>query len=287
MQGPKDPGPVETRPVGHSVKAGIGYMGKSRVDKVRSGVKLLFREPGTFFKRLWGQAAAVRRCVQPMRSDYQERLSMTLKDWMIYHHKNVVFKQCFWMGVKTLKNPLDTWVYQEIIFETRPDVLIEIGSAAGGSTLYFAHLFDIMGHGKVVSIDIDRSTYSVKHDRVVEVTGDSSSDEVVAKVAEICEGKKCMILHDGGHRKEQVLADLACYERFVGTGCYIVVEDSVIDLFKPGDGVGQFYEGPLKAAEEFVAAHNDFVVDQERERYILTFSTQGFLKRVGQGSAES
>ena len=60
------------------------------------------------------------------------------------------------MGVRAIKNPFDCWIYQEIITEIRPDVIVEIGSAAGGSTLYLAHLLDLLGHGSVVSIDINR-----------------------------------------------------------------------------------------------------------------------------------
>ncbi len=255
-------------------------MGKSFVDKLRDAVRLLLSDPKRFCSKSWGAFRSAFRVFQPMRADYRRRLDMTLREWLVYHHKNIVFDKCRWMGVKTLKNPLDTWIYQEIIFETKPDILIEIGSASGGSTLYFAHLFDMMGHGQVISIDIDRSTYGVKHNRVTEITGDSSSVGVIARVAEVCQGKNCMVVHDGGHRKEQVLADLACYARFVGSGSYIVVEDTVIDIFKPGDGVGQFYDGPLKAAEQFVESNADFVVDEERERYILTFSVRGFLRRT-------
>ncbi len=255
-------------------------MRKSFSKKVGSALRLLFRDPGSFFGKLGAGFASLFRKARPMRADYRQRFDMTLREWMIYHHKNIVFQKCYWMGVKTLKNPLDTWIYQEIIYETKPDVLIEIGSAEGGSTLYFAQLFDMLGKGQVVSIDIDRSTYNVKHDRIIEITGDSSSEETAAQVAEICEGKNCMLLHDGGHRKEQVLADLARYAKFVGVGSYAVIEDTVADLFKPGDGVGQFYEGPLKAAEQFVDEHPEFEVDQDRERYILTFSACGFLKRV-------
>ena len=88
---------------------------------------------------------------------YRGKYGMSIADWMIHHQEKIVFDQVRWMGVKTLKNVLDLWIYQEIMSETRPDVLVEIGSYAGGSTMFFCHMFDIMGHGQVISLDIDRS----------------------------------------------------------------------------------------------------------------------------------
>ena len=87
--------------------------------------------------------------------DYSERFQMTLREWLIYHHKDIVYDKCTWMGVRALKNPFDAWIYQEIIYEVKPDVIVEIGSAEGGSTLFFANLLDLLGSGTVVSVDID------------------------------------------------------------------------------------------------------------------------------------
>jgi cephalosporin hydroxylase len=179
-----------------------------------------------------------------------------------------------------MKNPFDAWIYQEIIYEVKPDVIVEIGSAEGGSSLYFANLLDLLGKGQVVSIDIDRTNFNVRHDRIIVITGDCSSQEVAAKVSGLCQGKKTLVVHDGDHRKEAVLRDLGIYSKFVSVGSYLIVEDGVADLFKPWDGVGQSYEGPLKAVEEFLITNPEFVVDMERERYLLTYNPRGFLKRV-------
>lgn len=205
---------------------------------------------------------------------------MKLRQWFIYHQKNIVFDKCYWMGVRTLKNPLDVWIYQEIIYDVRPDIIIEIGSMEGGSTLYFANLLDIIGKGIVISIDIHRTMYSVKHDRIVVITGDSSSQEVISKVCELSEGKSVLIVHDGDHHKEQVLRDLQNYSKFVSVNSYFIVEDGIIDLFKPGDSIGYYWEGPLAAVEQFLSKNPHFVVDAERERYILTYNPRGFLKRI-------
>lgn len=184
------------------------------------------------------------------------------------------------MGVRALKNPLDAWVYQEIIHDVKPDVIVEIGSYEGGSTLFFANMLDLLGHGTVISIDIDRSKYRVNHERIVAITGDSSAPDTIARVIELCRGRAVLVVHDGNHNKEQVLRDLQAYSKLVSVGSYFIVEDGIVDLFDPGDGIGQQKEGPLLAVEEFLRGNSNFVADLERERYILTYNPRGFLRRV-------
>jgi cephalosporin hydroxylase len=183
------------------------------------------------------------------------------------------------MGVRALKNPLDAWIYQEIIYEVGPEVIVEIGSANGGSTLYFAHLLYLMGNGTVVSVDIDRSNFHVGHERIILVTGDSSSPETIAKVTELCRGKTVLIVHDGDHRYEAVLRELRFYSPLVTIGSYFIVEDGIVDLFQPGE-MNFNGEGPLPAVQHFLSENPNFEVDADRERYLLTYNPAGFLKRV-------
>ena len=120
------------------------------------------------------------------------------------------------MGVRVLKNPLDLWIYQEILHRVRPDRLVEIGSYEGGSTLFFAHLFDLLGHGTVISIDRDRARFEVGHPRIVAVTGDCAAPEVVAKVTDLCRGHKVVLVHDGEHTKERAGQVLRMVDTFGG-----------------------------------------------------------------------
>src|SRR5262249_41807228 len=147
---------------------------------------------------------------------------------------------------------------------------------------YLAHLLDIIGKGEIISIDIDRSSFEVRHKRIILVTGDSSSSEVVDKVSELCAGRTVLLIHDGGHEKDRVLRDLHAYSRFVSVNSYAIVEDGVIDLFSPGDGIGTYADGPMAAVDLFLKQNPDFVVDAARERYIITYNPRGFLRRVQQ-----
>lgn len=245
----------------------------SLAKRYREAFHLLFADPRRFFRSVW-------RLVGPMRADYRRRFSMSLRRWIVYHQREIVHKQCYWMGVRALKNPFDAWIYQEILHEVQPDVVIEIGSNEGGSTLYLAHLLDLIGKGFVVSVDIDHSRFQASHPRIRTVTGDSSAKRTVEEVAKFCEGKRCLVIHDADHNKEPVLRDLRAYERFVPVGSYVIVEDGIADLFRPGDGIGWFAEGPLAAVEQFVRETPHFQIDSGRERYILTYNPKGFLRRV-------
>ena len=89
-----------------------------------------------------------------------------------------------------------------------------------------------------------------------------------------------MFVHDGDHRAPAVLRDLRAYSDLVPIGGYIIVEDGNQDVFKFGDGIGSDVPGPLAASREFLRENGCFEVDPSRERYIVTWNPEGFLKRV-------
>jgi cephalosporin hydroxylase len=184
------------------------------------------------------------------------------------------------MGVEAAKNPLDAWIYQELLFEIRPQVLVETGSFKGGTTLFFVHLFDPLGGGLVVSVDTTVGTSPAARERIVTVTGDSSSPDVIGHVRAFCEGKKTIVVHDGDHRKKQIFADLALYASLVTTGSYLVGEDGVIDLFRPGMELALSSPALSKRSRSFVAANPDFEIDESRQRYLLTYNPKGYLRRI-------
>jgi len=226
----------------------------------------------------------IRNCInskKQLREDYyNDEYRMSLRQWLIHHQKDIVFDKVKWLGMPVRKNILDAWIYQEIIYEIRPDVIIEIGSKYGGSTRYFANLLDLLDKGTVISIDMDRSVYSLVHDRVKVLTGKSSDPAILYEVGRLCKGKSVMVIQDGDHNKGQVLEDLENYSGFVSIDSYFIVEDGIVDLFHPGDSLGFDREGPLKATEEFLRGHPEFVCDMSRERYLLTYNPKGFLKRI-------
>lgn len=182
-----------------------------------------------------------------------------------------------WLGAQALKNPLDLWVYQEIVVETRPELIVETGTYRGGSALFLASVCDLVGMGEVVSIDVEpaRDDYPV-HPRITYLAGRSSTDPgVVAEVAERAAGRPILVVLDSDHSQAHVEAELEAYAPLVPVGCYLIVEDSNIGLIRE-----DLMPGPLQAVESFLSRRDDFEIDREREKFLITFNPSGYLRRV-------
>ncbi len=220
--------------------------------------------------------------VEVIDSEYENLNELNLAGWLDHHQRNVVFDKVSWMGIPTWKNALDLWIYQELIFKVRPDILVEMGSFKGGSTLYLAHLMENIGHGRIVSIDIDHTNFVVSHDRIMTLTGSTQDPEVITQIKNICADVRVMIIHDADHHKDMVLADLYAYADIVSEDSYFIVEDGVVDLFPRqtllGGALGG--PGPLPAIREFLENDRRFVVDRDCERYQLSYNPNGYLKRI-------
>lgn len=182
-----------------------------------------------------------------------------------------------WLGAQALKNPLDLWVYQEIMVETRPELIVETGTYRGGSALFLASMCDLLGEGEVVSIDIEplRDDYP-KHPRITYLGGRSSTDpDVVREMSERAAGRRLFVVLDSDHSQAHVEAELEAYAPLVPVGCYVVVEDSNIGRIRK-----DLMPGPLQAVEAFLAKTDEFEIDREREKFLITFNPSGYLRRV-------
>jgi cephalosporin hydroxylase len=186
-------------------------------------------------------------------------------------------QQTYWLGIPILKSPLDCWVYQELIHELRPDLIIETGTDLGGSALFLASVCGLIDHGRVVSIDIRRAT-RVTHPRITFLVGDSTSTEIVDQVRQAAVGaERVMVILDSDHHAAHVGRELRAYRDFVSPGSYLVVEDTNVNghPVMPEHG-----PGPYEAVQEFLRDDPDFEVDKSREKFLLTYFPDGFLKRV-------
>lgn len=202
---------------------------------------------------------------------------MPLTEWINRMDRT---RKMTWMGVVMHKtHPLDLWIYQEIIFSVKPEIVIEIGSFIGGTTLYFAHLLDAMGQGKVVSIDDDRSRYRIKHPRIIEFTGFSQSKEIIERVHDFCEKSTVLINHDGSHSTKDVLRDLNNYCDLIAPGSYFIVEDGFDGICSEMGGEKTAINGPFGAIQQFLKTHPEFEIDNDAERFIVTYAPRGYLRR--------
>jgi cephalosporin hydroxylase len=182
----------------------------------------------------------------------------------------------YWMGIHAIKPPGDLWVYQEIIYEKKPDVIIECGTKNGGTSLYMANICDIVGTGRVISIDIKERDVP-KHPRITYLIGDTASEESLKKAKTLIkQGDRVMVILDSDHSFEHVNRELAAYASLVTPGQYLIVEDSVVN----GNPVFEdFGPGPMESIEKFLPEHPEFTSDRSREKFWVTYSPKGFLLR--------
>jgi cephalosporin hydroxylase len=202
-----------------------------------------------------------------------------------WHADQNTWRENKWLGVRTLQNPMDVWIIQEIIVETKPDFVIETGTFFGGSALLWATILrEVNPDGRVITIDIEDHTDEVKNlplwkEKVEFLLGSSVAPEIIGAVRKRVEGKKVIIILDSDHHKDHVLKELFAYSPLIQVGGYMIVQDTNLSGH-PVRQVTWSGPGPMEAVEKFLAVDKHFVSDEDRERLLLTFCPRGFLKRV-------
>lgn len=183
----------------------------------------------------------------------------------------------FWLGVPVWKCPLDLWVYQEMIFEQKPDLIVETGTAFGGSALYMASLCDVLDHGRIITVDIQPRDNRPSHERITYLNGSSTDGTIVDEVKRAANGGKTLVILDSDHSKDHVLDELKTYNGMVHNGGYMIVEDTNVNghPVKP-----RFGPGPMEAVDEFLQTNKDFAVDESKEKFFMTFNPRGYLKKT-------
>jgi cephalosporin hydroxylase len=184
-----------------------------------------------------------------------------------------------WLGVGAQKCPFDLWVYQELLHELRPAVIVECGTADGGSALFLASICDLLDEGEIVSVDIRENPQLPAHDRITYLTGSSTAPDIAEAVRQRVNGRSpILVLLDSNHERDHVLEEMRLYGPLVTPGSYLVVEDSNIN----GHPVlPEFGPGPAEAIDAFLAESDEFEIDESREKYFLTFNPRGYLRKTG------
>jgi cephalosporin hydroxylase len=200
-------------------------------------------------------------------------------------HDLDIWRNMWFLGIPIQKNPCDLWMMQQIVYETKPDVIVETGTFRGGSALYFAHMLEGMGltDSKVITCDVEdacreAATLPLWQKHVEFILGSSTDEKTLERIRQACQGKRVLVVLDSLHEKDHVLKELDLYAPLVSAGSYLIVEDT------NSDGVPVFPGsiGPTAAVQAFLPTEQGklFKQDVSREAMVLTFNPGGWLKKA-------
>lgn len=197
-----------------------------------------------------------------------------------------------WLGVPIIQMPADVMATQEVIWDAKPDVIIETGVARGGSMIFLAAMMQLLGRGKVIGVDIDIRAHNREaieshplSGRVTLIEGGSTSEETLRRVtAEVPKGAKVMVVLDSDHSREHVLAELRAYGPLVSKGQYLVVADTLLGRISP-EQTPQKRSAIWKPGNEPLSALNSYLEETDRfepdavinGKLVLSSSPGGFL----------
>ncbi len=202
-----------------------------------------------------------------------------------------------WLGRPIIQYPQDMIAMQEIIWEVKPDLIIETGIAHGGSLIFSAAILELVAactgiEGEVLGLDIDIRPHNRKaieehpmYKRISMIEGSSIAPEIVAQVVEKAKGKKrVLVCLDSNHTHDHVLAELEAYAPLTTVGSYCVVFDTVVeDMPKELSGDRPWGPGnnPKTAVFEYLKTHVEFEINKNIDhKLLISVAPDGYLKRV-------
>lgn len=223
-----------------------------------------------------------------------EQLKQKSLDWMLHADKYKYTYNYTWLGRPIIKFPSDIVATQQIVWDVKPDLIIETGIAHGGSLILSASLLELIGgQGRVLGIDIDIREHNRKEieahpmmKRIDMIEGSSVGDDVMARVRAAAAKAKCvMVFLDSLHTHDHVLKELELYAPLVSVGSYMVLPDTFIEYFPKGyyanDRPWDVGNNPMTALRAFLEKNKDFEIDRELcNKLMITEAFDGYLRRV-------
>lgn len=202
-----------------------------------------------------------------------------------------------WLGRPIIQYPQDMVAMQEIIWEVKPDLIIETGIAHGGSLIFYAAMLELVSactgsEGEVLGIDIDIRPHNRKaieehpmYKRISMIVGSSIAPEIIARVVDKAkEKKRILVCLDSNHTHDHVLAEINAYAPLTSVGSYCVVFDTLIEDMHENTypdrpwGKGN---NPKTAVWEWLKTHTEFEIDKSiQHKLLITVAADGYLKRI-------
>lgn len=232
----------------------------------------------------------LRKYVSVKKDKDVKKLETAGIEWVKAAAENRLSYEVDWLGVPVIQTPEDLILVQELIFKIKPDFVVETGIAHGGGLIFYASLLELLGKGKVIGIDIEIREHNRKvieasplFKRIELIEESSISEEVIEKLREkMPKGSKVIVFLDSDHTKPHVLKELALYQEFIIPGCYIVVFDTITSILADAGIADKKYikNTPMEAVQEFLKQNDNFVIDKEFNKLFVSYSPDGYLKRI-------
>ncbi len=228
--------------------------------------------------------------IEQMGSDL--KLKQMTQEWFDRSCEHKYSYNFTWMGRPIIQYPQDILAIQEIIWRTKPDIIIETGIAHGGSLIFSASMLELMGSGTVIGVDIDIRSHNRKEieahpmfKRIKMIQGSSIDPSIVDQVAKLIPANsRVMVVLDSNHTHDHVLQELYAYSKFVSKGAYLIVLDTVVEYMPDKFFVDKPWSkgnSPLTAVRQFLKENNQFALDKSIDNKILiSAGLEGYLKRV-------
>ncbi len=242
------------------------------------------------FKQSGDEQDFVARNTQKIREmAADDGLSNLSLQWMVDSGKYEYSYHFHWMGRPIIQYPQDMIALQEIIWETKPDVIVETGVARGGSVVFFASMLHLLGgDGHVIGVDIEIRPHNraaiEQHpmfERITLIEQSSTENDTIEQVAELCRGKRVLVVLDSNHTHDHVFKELELYSPLVTHGQYIVVLDTIVEDFPHDSFPNRPWDkgdNPKTAVWEFLKANDRFEIDRDRvSKLLLTAARDGYL----------
>lgn len=219
-------------------------------------------------------------------------LKKTSLNWFVQGYDYQYSYHFKWLGRPIIQYPQDIVALQEIIWEVKPDIIIETGIARGGSLIFSASILEIIGKGKIIGVDIDIREHNKKSiekhplfKRIRMVEGSSIDEEVVKKIKKFVKPKdKVMVILDSNHTHEHVLREMELYSPLIKKGSFLIVFDTIIE-----DLPNRFFknrpwnkkDNPKTAVREFLSKNNRFKIDRSiTDKILISAAPEGYLRCI-------
>ncbi len=259
-------------------------------------------------KQFWGNAEKINKLnlnikmnpIEQFKKDKEllidsyannKELKQAAEQFNIISNKEKYSYNFSWMGRPIIQYPQDMVMMQELIWDIKPDLIVETGIAHGGSLIYYASIMELIGKGEVLGIDIDIREHNKKEieahpmsKRIKMIQGSAIDKNIVDQVAKHVEGKKTvMVCLDSNHTHDHVLEELKLYAQFTSVGSYCVVFDTIVEDMPKGmyDRNWDVGNNPKTAVFEFLKTNSNFKIDKSIDnKLLISVAPDGYLKRV-------